>query len=140
MRTLTQPERDKVRHWTTEAWYYGRMTVLTIAAVLVVGWMLMTAAFMTWPNLAHSISSTYGEWVVRTQGDRTIRPLDTEEQRERWGTMGADGDRRGITPYEQWKSQRPLNSPTEKRHQTRGRRAWESERQTGTVPTPTNTP
>lgn len=140
MRTMTRPDQEQVRHWATEVWYYGRITVLTIVAVVIVGWMLMTAAFATWPNLAYSISSTYGEWVVRTQGDRTMHPLDTDKQRERWGTIGADGDRRGLTPYEEWKGKRPLNPPTEERHQARGERAWKSERQTGTVPTPTNVP
>jgi hypothetical protein len=105
--------------------------------VLIVGWMIMTVVLSTWPSVAYSINSTIGEWVARTQGDRTLKPLDTEEQRERWSDPGSNGDPRGLTPFEQWKGLRPLNPPTEERHRARGYRATQP---TLTVPTPTNVP
>jgi hypothetical protein len=107
----------------TEAWYYGRLTVLATCAILIVSWMLMTAVLAQWPTVGYSINETYGRWLERTTQDRTLRPLDAEEQRERWGEIGADGDRRGQTPLDEWKERRPLNRPKENRHQERGREA-----------------
>jgi len=118
-----QPDQAKLRHWATETWYYGRLTVLAIGAILIVTWMLLTAALAQWPEAGYAINDTYGRWLKRTTQDRTISPLDAEEQRTRWGEIGPDGDRRGITPFEEWKSKRPLNLPKENRHQERGREA-----------------
>ncbi len=122
MRATYLPDRARLRHWATEAWYYGRMAVLTLAALMIVGWMLVTMILVQWPELGHG--STYSKWIARTQQDRSIHPLDPEQQRERWGESGPKNPR-VETPYEYWKHHRPLPTATEtmNRHQIRGRLA-----------------
>lgn len=111
-------DRARLRHWATEAWYYGRLTVLGLAALLIIGWIVMTIVFVNWPGLAGS----FGPWLEQTQRKHVVKPLDSETQHERWGDAGPKNPQ-GESPYEYWKHHRPLVTKEMDRHQQRGRLA-----------------
>lgn len=119
--------RERVRHWAGEAWYYGRLWVLGLAAVMIVCWMVSAILLANFPHLAGTV---YGPKVERSQ-DHTIEQLDPRAQEERWGRPGSPNPQ-GESPMEDWKHHRPLVEQTMERHQRRGRLA--------TAPTPPVSP